>query len=114
MPQFRNWVWTSSIKIAQTFEMHRLFSKRSKDSKPHAPRSPVTSPVAAPEASLTEKLDHFWQSWARRPERIELAARLLHRSVDLWASELWTLNKRARRPWTFSSSNSATKQEPDE
>lgn len=31
-----------------------------------------------------EKLDLLWQTWAKQPERIELAARVLHWSVNTW------------------------------
>jgi hypothetical protein len=36
----------------------------------------------------TEKLDQLWQNWAKQPDRIELAARVLHWSVNTWFETL--------------------------
>lgn len=63
-----------------------------------APRSPIpskispsaqrekTSPNRVATPPLIERVDRLWQNWAMKPERIELAARLLHASIDAWAS----------------------------
>gem|GEM_PF-5608838 len=68
MPDIVIKIWTRPQARPQHFHMRP--SKKSSDPIP------------------TEKLDLLWQTWAKQPDRIELAARVLHWSVNTWFATL--------------------------